>query len=149
MTKALIDPRNILQGYDGELWSSDGTFLAQVNTWQAQLAFQNGDYHPAGSPLVVSLMQGYHVILVFTETVVQDVVLLKKMMDQLKAGKQPEFGFQGVLRGHDGSEGRYDFRYCVPDGNIDLANVQTGSEIHRAWNWRVNEAPDLLSLLGS
>jgi hypothetical protein len=148
MPKALIDPRNILQGYDGELWSDDGTFLAQVNTWQAQLNVSNTDYHPAGSPQVVAVMTGYQVTLTFTETVIQDAILLQKLLAGLKQGKQPQFAFQGVLRGHDGTTGRYVFRGCVPDGSIDIVNVQPGQELNRAWSFRVNEAPDLQSLLG-
>lgn len=147
MPKTLIDPRTIIQGYDGELYADDGTFLAMVNTWQAQVNIKNTDYQPAGSAIEVAIMSGYSVTLTFTETVVQDAVLLKKLINELKAGRQPQFGFQGVLRGKNGSEGRYPFRSCVPDGNIDIANVQPGDIIKRAWSFRVNEAPDLQSLL--
>lgn len=47
------------------------------------------------------------------------------------------------------ADGRYVFRSCVPDGNIDIANVRTGDIITRAWSFRVNEPPDLQSLLDS
>lgn len=144
----ILDSRNILQGYDGELWSEDGTFLAQVNTWQAQIDVKNGDYNPAGSPLTVAILQGYSIKLVFTETVVKDA-MLNTILTALKAGKQPTMGFIGVLRGKDGSNGRYVFRGCVPDGSITIADVKPGSEINRPWSWRVNQAPDLKELLGA
>lgn len=47
------------------------------------------------------------------------------------------------------SDGRYVFRSCVPDGNIDIANVKTGDNITRAWSFRVNEPPELQELLDS
>jgi len=39
-------------------------------------------------------------------------------------------------------DGRYIFRHCVPDGAIDIANVQPGEVISRSWTWRVNQPPD-------
>ncbi|MFA9457431.1 endoglucanase [Halalkalibacter sp. AB-rgal2] len=47
------------------------------------------------------------------------------------------------------SDGRYIFRDCVPDGAIDIANVQPGDIINRSWSFRVNSPPDLQSLLDS
>lgn len=44
-------------------------------------------------------------------------------------------------------DGRYIFRNCVPDGTVDIANVQSGDIIQRSWSFRVNEPPDLQSLL--
>jgi len=145
---ATIDPRMILRGYDGELYSEDGDFLAQVNTFQAQINVTNADYNPAGSPLTVAVLQSYSVTLTLTETVIRDAQLLKTLVGELKAGRQPTFGFQGVLRGHDGTTGRYVFRSCVPDGAIDVANVAPGEVLNRSWSFRCNEPPELQELLG-
>jgi hypothetical protein len=46
-----------------------------------------------------------------------------------------------------GSDGRYNFNSCVPDGDMDIANVKSGDVINRAWTFRVNEVPKLQSLL--
>jgi hypothetical protein len=144
-----LDTRKILTGSDGELYDDKGSFLAQVNTWQAQLNFSNTDYNPAGQKLTVSILQNYSVTLTFTEALIRDAALLKKLFDGLKSGAAtPLFGFQGVLRGHDGTTGRYVFRSCVPEGNIDMANVQPGQILERQWSFRVNEPPSLQSLLG-
>ena len=149
MPKALIDPRNILTGSDGELYSDAGVFLAEVNTFQAQINIGNIDYQPAGSKLTVAVLDTYTVTLTFTETVIKDARLFQKFIEAIRSGEQPEFGFQGVLRGRDGSTHRQVFRSVVPDGAIDLINVSPGDTISRAWNWRVNQPPDLLSLLGA
>jgi hypothetical protein len=148
MAKQALDARNILTGKDGELYSDDGTFLAQINTWQAQVSIENQDYQPAGTAQKKKVFTGYSVTLTFTETVVKDALLLKKLIDALRAGKQVEFGFQGVLNGQDGTQGRQVYRGCVPDGSIDLANVQPGDILNRSWSLGVNEPPELQSLLG-
>ncbi len=97
-----FDPRNILRGYDGELYDGDGNFLAEVNTWQAQVNHQNTDYQAAGNKIVWSIPQGYTVTLTFTETVVRDARLLEKVIAGLKKGAPDAvLNFMGVLRAHN------------------------------------------------
>lgn len=143
----MLDPRKLLPGKNGKLFTGDGVFLATVNTFQAQININNTDYQPAGSGIVVAVMMGYTITLTFTETVVNDAEVFKKVMDDIRAGKQPNLDFQGVITGHNGSENRESFRNCVPDGAIDLQNVNIGDIITRAWNFRVNEAPNIQSYL--
>ena len=96
-----FDPRNILRGYDGELYDGDGNFLAEINTWQAQINFTNTDYQAAGNKISWAIPQSYTVTLTFTETVIRDARLLKKVMAGLRNGEPDvELSFMGVLRGH-------------------------------------------------
>jgi len=94
-----FDPRNILRGYNGELYDGDGNFLAEVNTWQAQINFTNTDYQPAGSKLTWAVPQSYTVTLTFTETVIRDARLLQKVIAGLR-NNAPDavLNFMGVLR---------------------------------------------------
>ena len=94
-----FDPRSILRGYNGELYDGDGNFLAEVNTWQAQINFTNTDYQPAGSKLTWAVPQSYTVTLTFTETVIRDTRLLQKVIAGLK-NNAPDavLNFMGVLR---------------------------------------------------
>jgi len=97
-----FDPRNILRGYDGELYDGDGNFLAEVNEWQAQISFTNTDYQAAGQKITWAIPQSYTVTLTFTETVVRDAVLLQRLCNGMKAGAPDAvFNFMGVLRGHN------------------------------------------------
>lgn len=97
-----FDPRNIMRGHDGELYDGDGNFLAEVNTWQAQINFTNTDYQPAGQKITWAVPQSYSVTLTFTETVVKDARLLAKAMTGIRTGEADAvFNFQGVLRGHN------------------------------------------------
>jgi len=94
-----FDPRNILRGYNGELYDGDGNFLAEINTWQAQINFTNTDYQPAGSKLTWAIPQSYTVTLTFTETVIKDARLLQKVVAGLKKGEpNAVLNFMGVLR---------------------------------------------------
>lgn len=97
----VFDPRAILRGYDGRLYDGDGNWLAEVNTWHAQISVTNSDYQAAGNKIVWALMQSYTVTLTFTETVIRDAILLKKLIDGLR-NDAPDviFNFSGVLRGH-------------------------------------------------
>ncbi len=97
-----FDPRNILRGYDGELYDGEGNFLAEVNEWQAQINFENTDYQPAGKKLKWAIPQAYSVTLTFTETVVRDARLLDKALAGLKEGTPDAvLNFMGVVRGHN------------------------------------------------
>lgn len=94
-----FDPRNILRGYNGELYDGDGNFLAEVNQWQAQINYTNTDYQPAGSKLTWAILQSYTVTLTFTETVIKDARLLQKVIAGLKKGEPDTvLNFMGVLR---------------------------------------------------
>jgi len=94
-----FDPRNILRGYNGELYDGDGNFLAEVNQWQAQINYTNTDYQPAGSKLTWAVPQSYTVTLTFTETVIRDARLLQKVIAGLR-NNTPDavLNFMGVLR---------------------------------------------------
>lgn len=95
-----FDPRTILRGYDGELFDGDGNFLAEINTWQAQLNFTNTDYQAAGQKQSWAIPQSFTVTLTFTETVIKDARLLKQVVDGLaKGATDAVLNFQGVLRG--------------------------------------------------
>ncbi|NQS75238.1 MAG: endoglucanase [Peptococcaceae bacterium] len=97
-----FDPRNILRGYDGELYDGDGNFLAEVNTWQSQINVTNSEYQAAGNKLAWAVMQSYTVTLTFTETVIRDASLLRKIVAGIQNGAPDAvLNFMGVLRGHN------------------------------------------------
>lgn len=93
-----FDPRNIMQGRDGELYDEDGNFLAEVNTFHAQINFNTTDYQPAGSEIVWAVTTGYTMTLTFTETIVRDAMLLKLFSNIRNRRRVPVMNFTGVLR---------------------------------------------------
>lgn len=94
-----FDPRSILRGYNGELYDGDGNFLAEVNTWQAQINYTNTDYQAAGNKIAWAVPQSYTVTLTFTETVIRDARLLQKIIAGLRSNAPDAvLNFMGVLR---------------------------------------------------
>lgn len=148
--QGFLDVRNVVTGKDGQLFvtTSDGTeiFLAEVDTFQAQMSISNTDYQPIGSPLGMAVPTGFTINITFTEAVVRDDVLIDKIISDLTEGRMPSFDFQGKLaRARDGQESRQVYRNCVPDGTIDLMNLTPGEIIKRQWSFRVNAMPEMLS----
>ena len=158
--QSLLDVRKLITGKDGRLFvtTKKGTnlFLAEVDTFQAQLSPANTDYQPVGSALVYAVNTGYSVTvagggeetvdvtLTLTEAVVRDDVMLTELITDLQNGYFPSFDFQGKMRRRDGQAERVVYRNCVPDGTIDLQNLNPGEIIKRAWSFRVNATPEIL-----
>ena len=146
--QSLLDVRKLITGKDGRLFvtTKKGTnlFLAEVDTFQAQLSPANTDYQPVGSALVYAVNTGYSVTLTLTEAVVRDDVMLTELITDLQNGYFPAFDFQGKMRRRDGQAERVVYRNCVPDGSIDLQNLAPGEIIKRAWSFRVNCTPEIL-----
>lgn len=146
--QSILDVRKLITGKDGQLFvtTKAGTnlFLAEVDTFQAQISPANTDYQPVGSALVFAVNTGYSVTLTLTEAVVRDDVMLEELINDLQEGYFPSFDFQGKLRRRDGRAERIVYRNCVPDGSIDLQNLTPGEIIKRSWSFRVNASPEML-----
>lgn len=146
--QSILDTTKLITGKDGQLFvtQKDGTqlFLAEVDTFQAQMSVSNTDYQPVGSSLVYAVSTGYQVTLTLTEAVVRDDVMLETLFKDIQDGYFPSFDFQGKLRRRDGQEARQIFKNCIPDGSIDLMNLTPGDIIKRSWSFRVNAIPNQL-----
>ena len=146
--QAINDVRKVLSGKDGALFNDSGKMLASMETFQAQVNVNTTAYQPLGDAQEHKVFTGYGVTLVFTETVIEDSTFITDLMAGLKNGQMPQWNFQGVIKGRDGTEERMIYRSCIPDGTIDLQNVAVGDLIKRAWSLTVNEPPELQSKLG-
>ncbi len=146
--QSILDVRKLITGKDGQLFVStkagNNVFLAEVDSFQAQLSPSNTDYQPVGSALVYAINTGYTVTLTLTEAVVRDDVMLTELIDDLRNGYFPSFDFQGKMRRRDGQAERIVYRNCIPDGTVDLQNLTPGEIIKRSWSFRVNASPEML-----
>ena len=61
--------------------------------------------------------------------------------------EMPVWNFQGSLLGRNESEERITYYECIPSGQVDLQNITVGDVVKRNWNFHVNKAPKLTSLL--
>ena len=146
--QSILDVRNLVTGKDGQLFvttrKTTNMFLAECDTFQAQLSPANTDYQPVGSALVFGVNTGYSITLTLTEAVVRDDVMIGVLIEDLRNGYFPGFDFQGKIRRRDGQAERIVYRWCIPDGTVDLQNLQPGEIIKRAWSLRVNATPELI-----
>lgn len=145
---SILDVRKLITGKDGQLFVTNkaGTniFLAEVDTFQAQLSPTNTDYQPVGSALVYAVNTGYSITITLTEAVIRDDVMLTELIDDIQHGYFPTYDFQGKMRRRDGQAERVVYRNCVPDGTIDLQNLTPGEIVKRSWSFRVNAAPEMI-----
>lgn len=146
--QAILDTRKLISGKDGRLFittkNGNMIFLAEVNEFTAQLTQNNTDYQPVGSFLSFAVPLSYSISLTLTQSVVRDDVMMDEFISDYRDGWVPYWTFQGVLVRRDGQEERQNFRDCIPDGSIDLMNLQPGDIVKRAWSFRVNNMPELV-----
>lgn len=142
-----IDTRKALTGKDGALYNDAGLMLASVETFQTQVNVTNAKYQPLGDAQEHEVFQSYSVTLTFTEIVIEDETFIREMFSAFRSGVMPEWSFQGVVQGRNGSEQRMVYRGVVPSGTIDLQNLTVGDIVKRAWSLYVNDPPELQSLL--
>lgn len=149
--QSILDTTKLITGKDGQLFITtrnvNQLFLAEVDTFQAQLNMSNTDVQPVGSYLKFAVPIDYTVTLTMSELVVRDDITLKVLFEDLLEGYSPSFDFQGKMRRRDGEEARQIFRNCIPDGTIDLMNLTPGDVIKRSWSFRVNSIPEMQAYL--
>lgn len=142
-----LDVSNVVSGKDAQIYItlSDGTdlFLAEVDTFSAQLNVNNTKIQPIGTLQEQSVPISTSVSISMTEIVIRDDVMLEKLYADMRNGFIPMFNLMGKLRRRDGKFQRQVFRQCVPDGTIDLFNISPGEIIKRQWNFAVNGIPEL------
>jgi hypothetical protein len=149
-TAASGDVAKIMSGKDGALYDDEGNLLASIESFQSQVSITNASYQPLGNAQERSAMTSYRVTLTFTEFVVHSSSLFQMVMAGLKNHRMPVLVFRGMVRSpYDNSEEQIVYRDCVPDGTIDIQNMQPGELYKRAWNWIVNQPPDLQSMLNN
>lgn len=136
--QAITDARKVLTGKNGGLYNAKGKLLASVETFQSQMNVSNQKYHPLGTPKEFEVFDSYGVTLTFSECVVEDSEFISDLLEMQSGGELPEWKFQGVIKGRNGSEERFIYPNCIPSGNIDLQNVSVGSIIKRQWSLYVN-----------
>ena len=146
--RAPKDIRRVFSGKDGAVFDEDGELLATVDSFQAQVTFTNASYTPLGDAQEHSHLLSYKVTLAITECIVESDKFLSDMFSTMKSGVPCWWSFQHEIKGWGGDSERVIYRDCVPDGQIDLANMQVGELCKRTINLVVNQPPELQKILG-
>ena len=151
--EATLDPRKVMTGHDGKLYITvDGVsqFMANVDTFQAQINFTNTDFQPVGDLQNYAIPTGFTCTLTYTEAVISDDLVMGPILDALAQGKVPVFDFRGTLNREYDSQGQeLTYGNCVPDGAFDIQNLTPGEVIKRSTSYRVNSIPKFLKQLGA
>ena len=146
-TRAAGDARQARTGKDGAFYNADGVLLATVESFSSNVSFNNASYSVLGNAQELESANTFKVTLTMSQIVVEDDAFIQELMTAMKEQTMPYWNFQGVLIGRNGSEQRVVYSECVPSGQVDLQNITTGDVVKRAWNFAVNQPPELLSLL--
>jgi hypothetical protein len=74
--QSILDVRQVISGKDGQLFVTTrqgmNFFMAECDTFQAQLSPANTGYQPVGSALIFAVNTGYSMTLTLSEVVVRD-----------------------------------------------------------------------------
>ncbi|MBQ8963046.1 MAG: hypothetical protein IJ089_04510 [Clostridia bacterium] len=148
-TASTVDVRKVMSGKDGALYSEDGTMIMSAENFQSQVAITNASYQPLGDAQEHGAMTSYKVTLNFNEIIIEDSKFFQEFMDGLKNHRMPAWTFRGTMRSPYDDDNYEDivYRDCVPDGTIDIQNMQVGELYKRPWSFIVNRPPELQSLL--
>ena len=141
--QAAEDARDALSGKDGAIFNGNGKLLATIENFQIQENVTAANYQPIGSFQERSVPTSFKVTITMSEYVVEDNEMIEDLFNMNQTGEIPEWNFQGVIKGRNGTEERMVFPYVVPDGSIDLQNVTIGDLIKRSWSLTVNGTPHL------
>lgn len=145
--RAAGDSRHARTGKDGAFYNKDGVLLATVEQFTSNVNFSNAKYSVLGNAQELETANTFAVSLTMSQIVVEDDEFIVELLNALEKQVMPVWDFQGSLLGRNDSEERVIYRDCVPSGQIDIQNVSVGDVIKRNWNFFVNRAPELQSLL--
>jgi len=141
--KAAALSRHARTGKDGAIYSGRGNLLATVETFTAQTSMNNAQFNVLGSALEFETAASHKHTIQLTHVICADDGLITDLMEFFSSGKVPNWTFQGVVVGNNGSEERIVYKNCIPSGNIDIQNIAVGDVIKRNWSIVVNSEPVL------
>lgn len=145
--QAANDARHTRTGKDGAFFDEDGTLLATVETFSSNVTFNNASYKVLGDAQEHEGADTFKVSLTMSQVVIEDDKFIQELVESLTTQEMPVWNFQGSLIGRNGSDERVTYYECIPSGQVDLQNVTVGDVVKRNWNFHVNKAPKLTSLL--
>lgn len=153
-TRGPQDARNVRTGKDGALYlisDNEPILLSNVNEFRFTCSFQNTDWQPVSNELIFGVPTGRTLSLTVTDTVIRDDLIMAKVWEAFnQSGVRADsrtFDFQTLLEGANGKNERIIVRGCIPDGDVDFINITPGEIVSRAWTFRCNADPVLLSKL--
>lgn len=145
--QAAEDARNVRSGKDGAVYNGNGKLLASVRTFHPKENVSTQEYTPVGAMQALDVPVSYKITIDFEEWIVEDDELIDDVFEMNETGVAPDWNFQGVIVGYNGSEQRLSYPHCVPSGDIDLQNIEVGTLLTRSMSVTCNGKPRRLGRL--
>lgn len=145
--QSYADARHGRTGKDGAFYDDKGVLIATAESFQSNVNFNNAQYSVLGNAQELETANTFSVSLTMSQIVVEDDRFFQEIMTAMAEQTMPSWTFKGTLTGRNNSEEVVMYRECVPSGQIDIQNIAVGDVIKRAWNFHVNQPPELTKLL--
>ena len=143
-----MDNRYAFSGKDTSIFDGDGNLLSTVESWQAQVTFNNATYQALGAAIQQEFMTSYAVTIAVTQFIIEDDDFIRQMVDFFEHNRHaPTWTLASTIHGYNDTESRLQFIDCVPTGQVDLHNFTVGDIVRRTLNFHVNQPPNLQKIL--
>lgn len=125
-TRAAGDSRFARTGKDGAIYNADGVLLATVDSFTANVTYNNAAYSVLGNAQELETANTFKVALTMSQVVVEDDAFIQELVEAMESQTMPVWDFQGVLKGRNGTEERMVYRECIPSGQVDYRTLPSG-----------------------
>ena len=105
-TRAAGDSRFARTGKDGAIYNADGVLLATVDSFTANVTYNNAAYSVLGNAQELETANTFKVALTMSQVVVEDDAFIQELVEAMESQTMPVWDFQGVLKGRNGTEER-------------------------------------------
>ena len=103
-TRAAGDSRFARTGKDGAIYNADGVLLATVDSFTANVTYNNAAYSVLGNAQELETANTFKVALTMSQVVVEDDAFIQELVEAMESQTMPVWDFQGVLKGRNGTE---------------------------------------------
>ena len=98
-TRAAGDSRFARTGKDGAIYNADGVLLATVDSFTANVTYNNAAYSVLGNAQELETANTFKVALTMSQVVVEDDAFIQELVEAMESQTMPVWDFQGVLKG--------------------------------------------------
>lgn len=100
-TRAAGDSRFARTGKDGAIYNADGVLLATVDSFTANVTYNNAAYSVLGNAQELETANTFKVALTMSQVVVEDDAFIQELVEAMESQTMPVWDFQGVKSSTD------------------------------------------------
>ena len=96
-TRAAGDSRFARTGKDGAIYNADGVLLATVDSFTANVTYNNAAYSVLGNAQELETANTFKVALTMSQVVVEDDAFIQELVEAMESQTMPVWDFQAVV----------------------------------------------------